>query len=140
GNGTAAIFAEEPHVFTFSMHQQANYPALKPPSNLDVGLRDGIDDDDYLALLEDALERVWESAPGLVIYLAGADPYRQDQLGGLNLTQGGLRRRDRAVLEWARGHGVPVAVTLAGGYAIDPRDTVRIRAATVEEAISARGG
>ena len=139
GNGTAAIFAEEERVFTFSMHQEANYPAWKPPSDLDVGLPDRIGDDDYLARLDGALQRVAECSPELVLYLAGADPYRQDQLGGLRLTAEGLRRRDRAVLRWARGLGAPVAVTLAGGYAVNPQDTVSIHAATVEEALAARG-
>lgn len=140
GNGTAAIFAGDDRVFTFSMHQEANYPAWKPPSDLDVGLPDGIGDEDYLARLDGALQRVAECLPELVVYLAGADPYRQDQLGGLGLTREGLRRRDRAVLRWARDGGVPVAVALAGGYAVDPQDTVRIHAATVEEALAARGG
>ncbi len=140
GNGTAAIFADEPRVFTCSLHQEGNYPFWKPPSDLDVGLPDGIEDDEYLALLEDALVGVWESSPELVIYLAGADPYCQDQLGGLGLTEVGLRRRDRVVLRSARQRGVPVAVVLAGGYAIDPRHTVRIHAATVEEALAAKEG
>ncbi len=140
GNGTAAIFADEPRVFTLSVHQEGNYPAWKPPSDLDVGLPDGMGDDDYLARLEKALEEVCESSPELVIYLAGADPYREDQLGGLGLTEVGLRRRDRTVLRWARSHAVPVAIVLAGGYAVDPRDTVRIHAATVEEALAATEG
>jgi len=138
GNGTAAIFADEPEVFTFSMHQEENYPADKPPSDLDVGLADGVDDATYLGLLAEHLPRVLDGhAPELVVYLAGADPYAHDQLGGLGLTLEGLRRRDRMVLEGARERGVPVAVLLAGGYARWPEDTVRIHAATIEELVRA---
>ncbi|HUF76228.1 MAG TPA: histone deacetylase [Longimicrobiales bacterium] len=138
GNGTAAIFADDPAVFTFSMHQEENYPAVKPPSDLDVGLDDRTGDDDYLALLEQHLPRVLdEHAPELVLYLAGADPYRDDQLGGLSLTLEGLRRRDRMVLEAARARDVAVAVVLAGGYAWRLEDTVAVHAATIEELITA---
>ena len=142
GNGTAVIFAGDAAVFTFSMHQQNNYPAWKPPSDLDLGLPDETGDGDYLALLErhvpDILDR---HAPDLVVYLAGADPYERDQLGGLALTIVGLRRRDAFVLETARARGIPVAVTLAGGYAANERDTVEIHVNTVSEAIrQMRGG
>jgi len=103
GNGTAAIFAAEAAVFTFSMHQENNYPAEKPASDLDVGLADGTGDEEYLQLLAEHLPRVLdEHAPEVVVYLAGADPYVHDQLGGLALTLEGLRRRDRVVLEAAR--------------------------------------
>jgi acetoin utilization deacetylase AcuC-like enzyme len=140
GNGTAAIFADDARVFTFSMHQENNYPALKPPSDLDIGLEDGTGDDEYLALLDEHLPRVLDDhAPEVVVYLAGADPYREDQLGGLALTLEGLRRRDRMVLEAARGRDVAVAVVLAGGYAHRPDDTVRIHAATIEELVRAIG-
>lgn len=135
GNGTAAIFAEEPAVFTFSMHQENNYPALKPPGDLDVGLDDGTSDGRYLEILEESLRYVWEHGPDLVVYLAGADPYREDQLGGLGLTLDGLRARDRTVLQACRAEGVPVAVTLAGGYAVDTDDTVEIHCGTVREAV-----
>lgn len=136
GNGTARIFADESRVFTFSMHQEANYPADKPPSDLDVGLPNGVGDADYLELLETHLTRVLEDGrPDLVLYLAGADPYREDQLGGLGLTRDGLRSRDRRVFSMAGQRGVPVAVTLAGGYARRTDDTVEIHAATVEEAV-----
>lgn len=142
GNGTAAIFAEDDRVFTFSMHQEANYPAVKPPSDLDVGLPDGIEDHAYLTLLSHGLDVVlsgpWGS-PELVLYLAGADPYREDQLGGLGLTRGGLGRRDRMVLERCVAAGVPVTVLLAGGYARNIDDTVRIHASTLEEAVRAAG-
>jgi len=136
GNGTAAIFADDPGVFTLSIHQEANYPAVKPPSDLDVGLDDGTDDEGYLVALARALPEALGSGPDLVLYLAGADPYREDQLGGLGLTRDGLRRRDRAVFERCRDAGVPVAVVLAGGYARDTSDTVAIHAATVEEALA----
>ena len=136
GNGTAAIFAEDDDVLTFSMHQQNNYPSLKPPSDLDVGLPDGTEDADYLDLLDRALGDVLgEPAPELIVYLAGADPYEHDQLGGLTLTLGGLRRRDRMVLERAGERRIPIAVLMAGGYAYELNDTVSIHVATVEEAV-----
>ena len=130
GNGTAAIFADDDDVFTFSMHQAANYPLEKPPSDLDVGLEDGIDDDAYLGILAERLPAVLDTAPDLVVYLAGADPYREDQLGGLGLTKRGLRRRDELVLEACRERGVGVSACLAGGYAVRLDDTVAIHAAT----------
>ena len=131
GNGTAAIFADDPGVFTFSIHQERNYPFEKPPSDVDVGLPDGIGDDDYLARLTERLpEAVVGHRPELVFYLAGADPYRQDQLGGLALSRRGLRRRDEAVLEACREAGVSVAVCLAGGYAVRLEDTVEIHCGT----------
>ncbi len=139
GNGTAAIFAGDDGVFTFSMHQERNYPAHKPPSTLDIGLDDGTDDAAYLEVLRGALPRVFDDfSPQLAIYLAGADPYRQDQLGGLALTRDGLRERDRTVLRAARASGVPVAVTLAGGYAVRLDDTVSIHTATIEELVAIR--
>jgi acetoin utilization deacetylase AcuC-like enzyme len=140
GNGTASIFADDPAVFTFSMHQENNYPALKPPSDLDVGLEDGAGDEEYLGLLMQHLPRVLDDhAPELVIYLAGADPYRDDQLGGLGLTLAGLRLRDRMVLESARDRNIAITAVLAGGYAHHPEDTVRIHAATIEELVRATG-
>ncbi len=134
GNGTAAIFAGDPDVFTFSMHQWNNYPAEKPPSSIDVHLPDGVGDEAYLAELRAALPAVVAHRPELAFYLAGADPYHDDQLGGLALTQDGLRERDRLVFATLRGAGIPVAVTLAGGYARRTDDTVAIHVATVEEA------
>lgn len=137
GNGTAAIFADDPAVFTFSMHQENNYPALKPSGDLDVGLPDRISDDDYLAMLELRLARILDRhAFDVVFYLAGADPYREDQLGGLGLTLDGLRTRDRLVLSACRRRDVAVAVTLAGGYAFDTDDTIEIHCNTVREAIA----
>jgi acetoin utilization deacetylase AcuC-like enzyme len=134
GNGTASIFAGDPDTFTLSLHQENNYPAQKPPSALDVGLPDGTGDDAYLEALDRALPRALAVVPDLVWYLAGADPYEHDRLGGLALTQAGLRERDRRVFAAARRTGVPIAVTLAGGYAERTADTVSIHAATVAAA------
>lgn len=137
GNGTAAIFTGDDHVFTFSMHQEYNYPAWKPPSDLDIGLKDGTSDAEYLAVLEQHLpDLLARHRPELVFYLAGADPYRFDQLGGLGLTIEGLRRRDELVFERARSAGAAVAVCLAGGYAMQPDDTVEIHCNTVRAAQS----
>lgn len=135
GNGTAAIFAGDDRVLTFSMHQEDIYPAIKPPSDLDVALPARIDDEAYLTLLAEHLPRALAGRPDLVLYLAGADPYREDQLGGLGLSLEGLRQRDRTVLDAARALGASVAVVLAGGYAMNTEDTVAIHAATVEEVI-----
>jgi acetoin utilization deacetylase AcuC-like enzyme len=134
GNGTAFIFESDPRVFTFSMHQQYNYPMWKPRGSLDIGLRDGIGDAEYLRQLEDALPAVMASNPECLFYLAGADPYEQDQLGGLGLTLGGLRARDRIVVDLARTNRLPMVIVLAGGYARDIHDTVAAHVATIEEA------
>jgi acetoin utilization deacetylase AcuC-like enzyme len=135
GNGTAFVFESDPGVFTFSMHQQHNYPMWKPRGSLDVGLNDGVHDAAYLRELERALPLVLAHRPQCVFYLAGADPYEDDQLGGLRLTKDGLRQRDRMVLDVVRGAGVPLIVTFAGGYARRVDDTVAIHAATIEEAL-----
>ena len=135
GNGTAKLFETESHVFTFSIHQQHNYPAEKPEGTLDIGLEDGVGDREYLRRLEQALSLVIAHRPDVLFYLAGADPYVGDQLGGLALTQRGLRQRDRLVVEVARDAGVALVVTLAGGYAEDVNDTIAIHVATVEEAL-----
>ena len=135
GNGTAKLFETESHVFTFSIHQQHNYPAEKPASTLDIGLEDGVGDREYLRRLGQALSLVMAHRPDVLFYLAGADPYVGDQLGGLALTKEGLRQRDRLVVEVARDAGVAVVVTLAGGYAEDVNDTIAIHVATVEEAL-----
>jgi acetoin utilization deacetylase AcuC-like enzyme len=137
GNGTAFIFESEPRVFTFSMHQQHNYPLWKPRGSLDIGLPDGAHDATYLHELEQALPRVMAHEPQCVFYLAGADPYEDDQLGGLRLTKDGLRRRDRMVIETVRAAGLPLVITLAGGYARRVEDTVAIHCATIEEALAA---
>ena len=134
GNGTAALFTGDRAAFTVSLHQESNYPAVKPPSTIDVGLPDGADDEAYLAALEAPLARALDFRPDLLWYLAGADPYEEDLLGGLALTGAGLRERDRRVFAAARAAGVPVAVTLAGGYAASPADTVTIHAETVAAA------
>jgi acetoin utilization deacetylase AcuC-like enzyme len=134
GNGTASIFAGDARVFTLSIHDEANYPEVKPPGSLDIGLPRGTGDDAYLAVLDGALGRALEHYPDVLFYLAGADPFLDDQLGGLALTMDGLRRRDRAVFDAARSAGVPVVVLLAGGYARRLEDTVAIHVATIAEA------
>ena len=160
GNGTAAIFAgtrtpSDPlpsnspvtlnptpaggmrrahagDVFTISLHQHNNYPAWKPHSSIDVDLPDGIGDDDYLAWLDNALSSgLRQFEPDLICYIAGADPYREDQLGGLGLTIGGLKKRDELVFRVARARNIPVMVTYAGGYARRVEDTVTIHCNTV---------
>ncbi len=160
GNGTAAIFAgvripSDPlpsaspsalnparpakirnahagDVFTISLHQENNYPPIKPPSSIDVDLPDGIGDDDYLGWLDNALSSgLRQFKPDLLCYIAGADPYREDQLGGLSLTIEGLKKRDELVFRVAKARGIPVMVTLAGGYARRVEDTVTIHANTV---------
>jgi acetoin utilization deacetylase AcuC-like enzyme len=136
GNGTAHVFEGDPMVFTLSMHQENNYPAPKAHSSLDIGLEDGTGDEAYRARLDDALARVWSFAPELVLLQAGADPFRDDQLGGLALTHEGLEARDRAVLEGCARHGIPVVVTLGGGYARQLEDTLRIHLQTCRLVLS----
>lgn len=160
GNGTAAIFAgtrtesvplpsvagstlnpgrpprmhgaHAGDVFTISLHQHNNYPLYKPPSSIDVDLPDGIGDDDYLAWLDNALSSgLRQFEPDLICYVAGADPYREDQLGGLDLTIEGLKKRDELVFKVARTRNIPVMVTYAGGYAQNVEDTVTIHSNTV---------
>ena len=132
GNGTAAIFASDPDVFTLSIHQENNYPFPKPPSTIDIDLPDGIGDDDYLAILERHLHRAFDDfSPQILFYVGGADPYLEDQLGGLWLTMEGLTRRDNLVFDYARRHQVPVAITLAGGYARRVADTIQIHVNTI---------
>jgi acetoin utilization deacetylase AcuC-like enzyme len=159
GNGTAAIFAAkrapgEPlpsasgspisthgirrknpnaaDVFTISLHQHNNYPMWKPPSSIDVDLPDGIVDDEYLSWLDNAVSSgLRQCQPDLLCYLAGADPYKEDQLGGLNLTIEGLKKRDELVFRVARARNIPVMVTFAGGYAQRLEDTVTIQSNTV---------
>ena len=132
GNGTAAIFRDDPSVFTISIHQENNYPAVKPPSRIDLHMMDRADDEEYLSALIPAVERsVNEFRPDILFYVGGADPFCEDQLGGLSLTKKGLMERDRKVFEQARARGVPVVTTLAGGYARRIEDTVRIHANTI---------
>jgi acetoin utilization deacetylase AcuC-like enzyme len=122
-------------VFTISLHQHDNYPAVKPPSSIDVDLPDGVRDDDYLAWLDNALSSgLRQFEPDLLCYIAGADPYREDQLGGLSLTIEGLKRRDELVFRVARARDIPVMVTFAGGYAKNVEDTVTIHSNTVAAA------
>jgi acetoin utilization deacetylase AcuC-like enzyme len=119
-------------VFTISLHQHNNYPLHKPPSSIDVDLPDGIGDDDYLAWLDNALSSgLRQFEPDLICYVAGADPYREDQLGGLDLTIAGLKKRDELVFRVAQARGIPVMVTYAGGYAMNVEDTVTIHTNTV---------
>ncbi|MBA3953587.1 MAG: histone deacetylase [Rubrobacter sp.] len=127
GNGTAAIFSDDPTVFTFSIHGEKNFPFHKERSDLDVALPDGADDATFLDALAVGLDRALDaSEPGLAIYLAGADPFVGDRLGRLSVTKAGLAERDRIVLEGCRERGIPVAVTMAGGYSEDVRDIVDV--------------
>jgi acetoin utilization deacetylase AcuC-like enzyme len=135
GNGTAAILGADPSVFTFSIHGARNFPFHKEESNLDVALPDGADDGEYLDALESALEKALDrSGAQLAIYLAGADPYEDDRLGRLHISKEGLAERDRLVLESCRERGIPVAVTMAGGYAREVDDTVDIHFQSIERA------
>ncbi len=159
GNGTAAIFSKPAQsaptlpsatpqtvagsrgemlrgaaqdVFTISLHQENNYPFVKPPSSIDVNLPDGCSDDEYLAWLDNALSSgLRQFEPQLICYVAGADPFREDQLGGLNLTVDGLKRRDELVFRAARAREIPIMVTYAGGYAIRIEDTIAIHCNTI---------
>ena len=132
GNGTAAIFRNDPTVFTLSIHQFNNYPAHKPPSNVDLNMDDRVEDEEYLGALIPAVQQALDSfRPEILFYVGGADPYCEDQLGGLSLTKEGLTKRDRSVFEEARRRGIPVATTLAGGYARRVEDTVRIHVNTI---------
>ncbi len=125
-----SVHAED--VFTISLHQQNNYPVFKPPSSLDLNLPDGLGDGEYLAALGDALSLgLGKFQPELICYLAGADPYCEDQLGGLSLTIEGLKQRDALVFQIARAERIPVMVTLAGGYAMKLEDTITIHCNTV---------
>lgn len=132
GNGTAAIFGDDPTVFTLSIHQLNNYPGHKPPSNVDLNMDDRVENDEYLAALIPSVRQALDSfRPDILFYVGGADPYCEDQLGGLSLTKEGLKERDHNVFEEARRRGIPVATTLAGGYARRVEDTVRIHVNTI---------
>lgn len=132
GNGTAAIFAGDSSVFTFSIHAEKNFPFHKEPSDLDIALPDETGDEAYLQALEGGIAEAVERAKAdLVIYLAGADPYMGDSLGRLSLTKGGLGERDRLVFHACKQAGLPVGITLAGGYASDIRDSVDIHYQTL---------
>ena len=132
GNGTAAIFQGDESVFTLSIHQENNYPSHKPPSTVDLHMADRVDDEEYLEELLPAVEKgLEEFAPQMLFYVGGADPYCEDQLGGLSLTKKGLQERDREVFRLARKRGIPVVTTLAGGYARRVEDTVQIHCNTI---------
>jgi acetoin utilization deacetylase AcuC-like enzyme len=136
GNGTAAIFRDEPAVFTFSLHGAKNFPFRKETSDLDVTFDDGAGDDEYLAALAEHLPSVLDGhRPDLVFYLAGADPYEGDRLGRLKLTIDGLRLRDRLVFEACRVRDIPVTVAMSGGYCPDVDAIVTIHTNTIREAI-----
>jgi acetoin utilization deacetylase AcuC-like enzyme len=132
GNGTAAIFAKDHSVFTLSIHQLNNYPANKPASSLDLNMEDGVGDEEYLNALLPAVRRVLgKFEPDMVFYVGGADPYCEDQLGGLALSLNGLRARDAGVFEEVRKRNIPVVTTFAGGYARRVDDTVQIHLNTI---------
>jgi acetoin utilization deacetylase AcuC-like enzyme len=141
GDGTAAIFRDDPTVFTLSLHGRNNFPFRKEASDLDVALADGCTDESYLAALEAALQEAWQrqaaALPGLAFYLAGADPHEGDRLGRLKLSAAGLAERDRRVLTALRERGIPVAISMAGGYGRVIADTVAIQRRTLELALQA---
>jgi acetoin utilization deacetylase AcuC-like enzyme len=137
GNGTAYIFRNNKNVFTFSIHQENNYPAIKPPSDLDIGLADGTGDEEYLEKLRENIPEIIGSfQPELILFVAGADPYERDQIGGLSLTTEGLKTRDELVIGWAKDSNIPLCIVLAGGYAYEVTDTIRIHCNTIRTAIN----
>ena len=136
GNGTAHIFRDDPSVFTLSLHGDKNFPFRKEAGDLDVALADGCGDVEYLAALEHALETLEQRcAPGLVLYLAGADPHEGDRLGRLKLTFEGLQARDRRVLDWCYTRRIPVVFAMAGGYGVDIATTVQAQLNTYQIAL-----
>ena len=136
GNGTAAIFEDDKAVFTFSMHGDRNYPTAKRRSNLDVGLKDGVGDAEYLHALAGLLPQVLEQADAdLVFYLAGVDVAAGDRYGKLALTEEGIRSRERLVIESVRGRGVPLVIVLGGGYAPTRARTAELHAHAFREAV-----
>jgi acetoin utilization deacetylase AcuC-like enzyme len=135
GNGTAAILHGDPTVFTFSIHGAKNFPFHKEESDLDTPLPDGAGDTEFLATLERGLEVALDAADAsLAIYLAGADPFEGDRLGRLSVTRSGLAERDRIILETCRERGIPVALTMAGGYASEVEDTVDVHFQSIRRA------
>ncbi|MCQ9207190.1 MAG: histone deacetylase [Omnitrophica bacterium] len=141
GNGTARIFENDENVFTFSIHQENNYPFYKPKSNMDIGLKDRTRDREYLAHLEKNIPRITSDfKPDLMLYVAGADPYEDDLIGNLALTMEGLRKRDTFVYENAWNYQIPIGVVLAGGYAVKEKDTVDIQFNTVKTAVEVFAG
>jgi len=140
GNGTAAIFADDDSVFTFSIHGAKNFPLRKCPSDLDIALPDKTDNAAYLEALDQALDDIFAKPDfDLVFYLAGADPFEGDRLGRMRLTKHGLQQRDQRVLARCRRHGLPVAISMAGGYAHEVEDIVDIHAATIRTAVELAG-
>jgi acetoin utilization deacetylase AcuC-like enzyme len=139
GNGTAAIFRDDPTVFTFSLHGERNFPFRKETSDLDIELPDGCRDAEYLAALDRGLALLWQhhegAMPGLVFYLAGADPHEGDRLGRLKVSAAGLAERDRRVLRALRERRIPVALSMAGGYGHQIDDTVAVQLATLSAAL-----
>jgi acetoin utilization deacetylase AcuC-like enzyme len=139
GNGTAAIFADDPTVFTLSLHGEKNFPFRKEASRLDVDLPDGCTDEPYLQALDTALAQVWQAhgaePPGLAFYLAGADPHEGDRLGRLKISGEGLAERDRRVLSALQARCIPVAISMAGGYGRDITTTVAVQRRTLETAL-----
>lgn len=138
GNGTASIFAGVSTVFTFSIHGKNNFPFHKERSDLDIALKDGTGDTAYLQALEIGLLNTLEFPADLAIYLAGADPYKEDRMGRLSLSKKGLKERDRMVFRFCHGAGIPVAVTMAGGYSHSVSDTVDIHFGTIAAARQAK--
>ncbi|MDX1444021.1 MAG: histone deacetylase [Gammaproteobacteria bacterium] len=137
GDGTATIFRDEPRVFTFSMHGDRNYPARKPPSDVDVALPEGTTDFDYLDTLRMHLPEVIRRAqPDIVFYLGGVDVHADARFGHFELSEDGIRRRDRYVIESIAGRGLPLVLTLAGGYAATPERTAELHAIMCEEALA----
>jgi acetoin utilization deacetylase AcuC-like enzyme len=140
GNGTASIFRDDPTVFTLSMHGARNFPFRKVPGDLDVDLPDGCGDDEYLAALDRALAEAWRrqagAMPALAFYLAGADPHEGDRLGRLKLSTAGLAERDRRVLQALGERGIPVAISMAGGYGHRIEDTVGVQMGTMRAALA----
>ncbi|MES2423653.1 MAG: histone deacetylase [Pseudomonadota bacterium] len=136
GNGTAQIFRDDPSVFTLSLHGQKNFPFRKEDGDIDVALPDGCRDDAYLLALDTALDELGHRfAPGLVLYLAGADPFEGDRLGRLQLSRDGLEARDRRVFDWAWQRRIPLAFVMAGGYGHDIAQTVEVQVATYRVAL-----
>jgi acetoin utilization deacetylase AcuC-like enzyme len=133
GNGTAALLGQDPNCFTLSLHGEKNFPFRKEASHLDWGLIDGTSDQEYLDILNQALEYLEARfTPELIIYLAGADPHEGDRLGRLKLTTEGMANRDRMVLDFANGHQCPIAIAMAGGYGHDIQTTVSVHAQTIQ--------
>jgi acetoin utilization deacetylase AcuC-like enzyme len=136
GDGTASIFQDDPEVLTLSIHAESNFPFRKQKSSIDIGLPDGMGDEQYLEILRGVLPEVWSFRPDLVLYQAGVDALAEDRLGKLSLTHGGLVRRDRMVFEGAVQHNVPLAIVLGGGYAHPIELTVQAHANTFRTAAS----